>query len=76
VDDILDDIGDPVITGKPTCSDQKRGKHTYVDSCGIEECKQEVERLSNTAVDILNSEFTHQSEFLINLTYLLLRREK
>lgn len=76
VDDILDDIGDPVILGKPTCSDQERGKHTYVDACGIEECKQEVERLSNTAVDILNNEFAHQSGFLINLTYLLLGREK
>lgn len=53
-DDILDVVGDSVILGKPTGSDEKNHKQTYVSLNGIEQSKEEVRRLSGEAVGILD----------------------
>ena len=43
-----------MILGKPTGSDEKNHKQTYVSLNGIEQSKEEVRRLSGEAVGILD----------------------
>lgn len=52
-DDILDVVGDSALLGKPTGSDEKNHKQTYVTLNGLERSKEEVRRLSGEAAEIL-----------------------
>lgn len=74
-DDILDVTSSQEVLGKPVLSDAKNNKTTYVTIEGIEKAKQEVERLSETAVDILYS-LPGKNEFLEELIHALVNREK
>lgn len=74
-DDILDVTSSQEVLGKPVLSDEKNNKTTYVTIEGIEKAKQEVERLSETAVDILYS-LPGKNEFLEELIHALVNREK
>lgn len=74
-DDILDVTGSSEVLGKPALSDEKNHKTTYVTLEGIEKAKQEVERLSETAVDVLYS-LPGKNEFLEELIKMLMNREK
>lgn len=74
-DDILDETATFEELGKPIHSDEKNDKVTYVTLHGIEASKQEVEKLSKEAVDILDS-FDGDTEFLKNLINYLIHREK
>ena len=74
-DDILDVIGDEVQIGKPVNSDEKNHKTTYVTLFGIEKAKEEVERLSKEALELLGS-FPNQNLFLEELVQFLICREK
>lgn len=74
-DDILDETATFEELGKPIHSDEKNEKVTYVTLYGIEASKQEVWKLSNEAVDILNG-FDGDTEFLKNLINYLIHREK
>ncbi len=73
IDDILDVTADEKLLGKPVGSDADSGKYTYVTSVGIDKARAEAERLTNEAEAAL-SEFA-DTEFLIGLTELLLKRE-
>ncbi len=64
-----------MIFWKPVGSDEKNHKLTYVTMNGIEKAKEEVRRLSEEALGILNS-FEYKNEFLCELVRSLINREK
>lgn len=74
-DDILDVTGTMEVLGKPIGSDEKNCKVTYVTLVGIERAREEVEKLSNEAVALLN-ELSVQSDFLREMILYLIHREK
>lgn len=74
-DDILDVTSSREVLGKPVMSDEKNNKTTYVSLEGIDKAKRDVEKLSETAVDILYS-LPGQNDFLEDLIKLLVNREK
>ncbi len=73
VDDILDVTSTQDLLGKPIGSDAQQNKTTFVALNGIDDAKNKAETLTNKALLILK-EFD-DSEFLSNLTKLLLVRE-
>ncbi len=73
-DDILDVTSTAEILGKPINSDEKNNKCTYVTVKGIEQAKKDVDKLSDEAVDILNS-ISDKNEFLRELIISLTKRE-
>lgn len=74
-DDILDVTSSLEVLGKPTGSDEKNHKLTYVTMHGLEESKKQVEELSREAIDILIS-FPRRNLFLEQLVEQLIYREK
>ncbi len=74
-DDILDVIGNQEELGKPIGSDEKNHKQTYVTLNGLEESKEQVRKLSEEAVQIIDS-FGGDSEFLKELILSLIHRSK
>ena len=75
VDDILDVIGDEKELGKPIGSDAQCGKSTYVSLLGLEKSREYAEELTNDAVEALEV-FGNESEFLKELAYSLIKRNK
>ena len=73
-DDILDIEGDEAKLGKPIGSDERNEKSTYVTFAGIEKSKQEVRRLTDEAIDKLNS-LPMKNEFLVELLNYLVYRD-
>ena len=73
-DDILDIEGDEAKLGKPIGSDERNEKSTYVTFAGIEKSKQEVRRLTDEAIDKLNS-LPKKNEFLLELLNYLVYRD-
>ena len=74
-DDILDVTSSLEVLGKPTGSDEKNHKLTYVTMHGLEESKRQVKELSEEAVTILRS-FSGRNLFLESLVQQLIYREK
>lgn len=74
-DDILDVIGDAQVIGKPTLSDEKNDKTTYVSLFGLEESKKKVLEYSSIAMELLES-VDGDSSFLKSLIEMLIYREK
>ena len=74
-DDILDITSSLEVLGKMTGSDEKNNKVTYVTLNGMEKSKEDVEKLSKEAINLLNS-FEHKNEFLNQLIEELITREK
>lgn len=74
-DDILDVTSSLEVLGKPTGSDEKNHKLTYVTMHGLEESKRQVKALSGEAVGILKA-FPHRNTFLETLVEQLIYREK
>lgn len=74
-DDILDVTSTTEVLGKPVGSDEKNHKLTYVTLHGLESSKQEVKKLSEEALAILNS-FDGKNAFLVELVQSLITREK
>ncbi len=72
-DDILDVIGDSSVLGKPVGSDAQNGKQTYITFRGPEASKQEVERLSEEALELLGS-LPGEHDFLEELIRHLINR--
>lgn len=71
-DDVLDVTGTFEELGKPIGSDEKNDKVTCVSLMGLEKAKEEVERLSNEAVVLLNDmpfEHTFLEELILNLIH-------
>ncbi len=74
-DDILDITSTLEELGKPVGSDEKNDKLTYVSVYGLERSKQDVERLSGEALEILKS-VSQRNEFLEELIISLITRRK
>lgn len=74
-DDILDVTSSMEVLGKPVGSDEKNNKLTYVSMHGLEKSREEVQRLSDEALSILDS-FEMKNEFLMELVKSLISREK
>ena len=74
-DDILDITSSLEVLGKMTGSDEKNNKVTYVTLNGMEKAKEDVEKLSKEAIDLLDS-FENKNEFLNQLIEELITREK
>ena len=74
-DDILDITSSLEVLGKMTGSDEKNNKVTYVTLNGMEKSKEDVEKLSKEALQLLSS-FENKNEFLNQLIEELITREK
>ncbi len=74
-DDILDITSSLEVLGKMTGSDEKNNKVTYVTLNGMEKSKEDVEKLSKEAINLLDS-FDNKNEFLNQLIEELITREK
>ena len=74
-DDILDVTGSPDVTGKPSGSDEKNKKTTYVTLEGLEKAKKDVEQISTEAIEELNK-LPGNNEFLEHLIRALVGRQK
>lgn len=74
-DDILDVTADEQELGKPTHSDEKNNKVTYVTLFGIEEAGKQAELLSNRAAESI-SRLNGKNEFLDALIHEMAHRRK
>ena len=74
-DDILSEIGDEKITGKPVGNDKEKGKCTYVSEYGLEKSKEILHQITNEAILELD-EFGEKAEFLTNLARYIETRNK
>lgn len=74
-DDILDITSTLEELGKPVGSDEKNEKLTYVSVYGLEKSRQDVEKLSEEALDILKNR-QERNEFLEELVVSLITRRK
>lgn len=74
-DDVLDVTSSMEVLGKPIGSDEKNYKVTYVTLMGLENAQNEVERLSNEAIELLG-QLPVYSEFLKETILYLIHREK
>ena len=74
-DDILDVVGNEEELGKPIGSDEKNHKVTYVTFEGLDQAQEDVARLSQEAVELLES-IDSDTEFLKELILYLIHRTK
>ncbi len=74
-DDVLDVTSSMEVLGKPIGSDEKNNKVTYVTLVGLEKAKEEVARLSQEALELVDN-LPVQSEFLKEMIIYLIHREK
>ncbi len=74
-DDILDVIGDEKALGKPTGSDERNKKSTYVTLTSLDEAKKLAEQAVENALNSL-SIFDAEADFLRDLVKYLLTRKK
>lgn len=73
IDDILDVTADPELLGKPVGSDDKNQKTTSVSLLGIEGAKKQAEKLTEEALEILDS-FNEDTSRIKAITEYLLQR--
>lgn len=74
-DDILDVTSTTDELGKPVHSDEKNEKTTYVTLCGLEKAKQDVEKISEEAVRLLDG-LNVENPYLTWLIKELIHRKK
>ena len=74
-DDILDVTGSQEVIGKPVNSDEKNKKTTYVTLEGIEKAREDVRRLSDEAIEELDT-LEEKNPFLMELLKSLIDRKK
>lgn len=72
IDDILDVTSTSDVLGKPVGSDEQENKTTFVTLYGVEKAKQIAVKITNQALEILES--FENNEFLKELTDMLLKR--
>lgn len=78
-DDLLDVTGNADIIGKPTHSDEKNEKSTYVQIHGLDKSREKVKEYTEEGLAILNNLAAHKNEskeFLHELMRSLVEREK
>nr|MBP3681479.1 polyprenyl synthetase family protein [Clostridia bacterium] len=73
-DDILSEIGDEKVLGKPVGNDRERGKCTYVTKYGLEQSQKLLQNLTDDAIKIIN--YYNKNEFLKDLALYIANRNK
>ncbi len=73
-DDILDHEGNSEIVGKPTGSDEKNKKSTFVTLMGLKEAKELLKTTVQQAAEVLKP--FNNAEFLIKTAYYIAERDK
>lgn len=74
VDDILDEIGDEAVLGKPVGSDAAHGKVTYPALAGLEKSRELAEEAGTAALSALNGFTGESADFLRGLVEYVLKR--
>jgi len=74
-DDILSEIGDEKILGKPVGNDREHGKVTFVTKYGLDRAKEILEDITNEALNELEI-YGEKAEFLKELAIYIKNREK
>lgn len=74
-DDILSEIGDSKIMGKPVGNDKQKGKVTYVTKFGVEKAEKYLEELVDDAIQILKK-YGDKAYFLKELAIYIKDRNK
>lgn len=74
-DDILSEIGDKNILGKPVGNDKEKGKCTYVTKYGLERAQQILDNLTNEAIELANR-YNENGEFFKEFAIYIKNREK
>lgn len=74
-DDILSEIGDEKVLGKPVGNDRKHGKVTFVTKYGLEEAKNKLEEVIKEAINKIE-DYEKNGEFLKELALYIKNREK
>lgn len=74
-DDILSEIGDANVLGKPVGNDKEKGKCTYVSKYGLEEAKKMLENIIKEAIEIISS-YKTDAEFLKELALYIANRNR
>lgn len=74
-DDILSEIGDEKILGKPVGNDKEKGKCTYVSEYGLEKANKILEQITNDAIKEIEG-YEEKAEFLIELAKYIENRNK
>lgn len=74
-DDILSEEGDFKETGKPVGNDKEHGKCTYVSQFGLDGAKEELNKITNEAIEQLK-DYNDKAEFLKQLAIYIKDRNK
>ena len=74
-DDILSEIGDEKVLGKPIGNDKEKGKCTYVTKYGLEESQKKLEVLTKEAIKRIEK-YGEKGEFLKELALYMMERNK
>lgn len=74
-DDILSEIGDEKVLGKPVGNDKKRKKCTYVTKYGLETAKEMLHNITIEATQIAK-QYGEQGQFLVELANFIENRDK
>lgn len=73
-DDILSELGDEKVLGKPIGHDKIRGKRTFVTALGLDTAKSELDKFTEKAVNILK-EIDRNTSFLEELATFIKDRD-
>ena len=74
-DDILSEIGDEKILGKPVGNDRERGKCTYVTKYGLEKAQTMLSEQIEEAINCIKN-YIKKDEFLVELALYIKNRDK
>lgn len=74
-DDILSEIGDEKVLGKPVGNDKERNKCTYVTKYGLEQAKKMLHDITNEAVEIAR-QYKEKGKFLEEFAIFIEKRDK
>ena len=74
-DDILSEEGNSEMTGKPVGNDKEMGKCTYVSYYGLERAKEELNKITEEAIEQLEP-YGEKAEFLKQLALYIKNRNK
>lgn len=73
-DDILGEIGDELVLGKPIGHDKTNGKRTFVTVLGMEEAKKQLEEKTEEAINVLVKFSNHNTDFFNELAIFIKER--
>ena len=74
-DDILSEIGDEKVLGKPVGNDREKGKCTYVTKYGLEKAEEMLSEQIEGAINYIK-DYVIEDEFLIELALYIKNRDK